>query len=109
MARSTSRKRKAQDLDSSDQEHSDVAPRKRKSNTTGKSSNTNREANKLYKDTIKAIDAATDKLDRQVKSIKHENRWSITTETYAEGIRTGSTFPLRGNLKTWISCSISIW
>ncbi len=89
MASSTSRKRKTQDLDPSDQESSDVAPkqRKSKSNTTAKSSNTDREANKLYKDTIKAIDTATDKLDRLVKGIKHENRYDITTENYAGAIR----------------------
>ncbi|KAJ9617069.1 hypothetical protein H2200_000790 [Cladophialophora chaetospira] len=85
-APNASRKRKAQDLDPSDKENVDTRPKQRKSGNTAKRPSAKSDANKLYKETIKAIDTVTDKLDRQVKSIKHENRWSITTETYAAGI-----------------------
>ena len=83
-ASTAARKRKAQDQDLSDKENIDnTAPKQRKSNTKAKIPTNHREATKLYKDTIKAIDTRTDKLDREVKKLQCGNSYAITTDNYA--------------------------
>lgn len=51
-----------------------------------RSANSIKDAEKLFADTLKAIDKGTAKLDRKVKTISHENRWSITTSDYASNV-----------------------
>ncbi len=76
--------------DPSDKENNDTASKVKqaKSSKSSKSKpatpKVNKEAQKLYTDTLKAIDKGIDHLDREVKKILIGSSYAITTDTYAE-------------------------
>ena len=94
---STKRKRTIDDDDldiTSDKENLNTPPKpkqpKSRDSSTLKSTTpeTNKSALKLYTATLKAIDKHVGQLDRQVKKMQYENRWTTMTDTYATAVMT---------------------